>query len=188
MARFQSIKGHLDLLDAFELLLQHSSYPKPKLLIIGDTFNPPSREEIEYKEAVLARIATGPLLDHITLFGYRDDVPLFLRAADVFVSPSRFETFGMAVVEAMALGTPVIATAAGGPAEIIQNGRNGILVPPGDPQALFHALQDLLNNPSTAQNLSAAARGTAGQYSVTARASRLREEYETLLQSRIQKR
>lgn len=86
------------------------------------------------------------LRNHICLLGFRDDVLSLMRACDVFVLPSLAEPFGLVLVEAMALGKPVVATDAGGPREIVQDGESGFLVAPSQPRELADALLKLLND------------------------------------------
>lgn len=103
---------------------------RPRLLLIGDG---PSRAELEEmaKKLGLAAIFTGRRLDMERMYS----------AMDVFLFPSICrESFGMVVIEAMASGLPVIASSVGGVPEIVKNGENGILVPPGDPSALAGAI------------------------------------------------
>jgi glycosyltransferase involved in cell wall biosynthesis len=69
-----------------------------------------------------------------------------LQGCKVFVLPSRFETFGIVILEAMAFRKPVVATTAGGMPEIIENGKNGILVTPDDPDALAESVIKLLTD------------------------------------------
>ncbi len=90
--------------------------------------------------------------------GVRRDIAPLLRLFDVFVLPSLSEGFGIAIVEAMAAGRPVVATAVGGIPEIVIEGVTGLLVPPGDPEALAAAILDLLQHPEKAK-----AFGAAGQ-------------------------
>jgi len=82
----------------------------------------------------------------------RDEVVRLLRGCKAFVLPSRFETFGIVILEAMACKKPVVATTAGGIPEIIENGKNGILVEPNDPKGLAEALVKLLKDESLQQN------------------------------------
>jgi L-malate glycosyltransferase len=96
--------------------------------------------------------------DAVRFLGERDDVPDILRACDVAVLPSWDEPFGRAAVEAMAMGAPVVATAVGGPAEIITDGIDGMLVRPRDPATLAVAVDGLLADPQRRQALGDAAR------------------------------
>jgi glycosyltransferase involved in cell wall biosynthesis len=80
----------------------------------------------------------------VRLLGFRDDVLSLIGACDLFVLPSLAEPFGLVLLEAMALSKPVIATNAGGPREIVADGSTGLLVPPGDPLAMAHAIRSLM--------------------------------------------
>ena len=88
--------------------------------------------------------------------GFRADATDVIAAADVFVLPSPAEPFGLVLLEAMALGRPVVATAAGGPLEIVVDRQTGRLVPPSDPAALAGAIVDLLQDPSARERMGAA--------------------------------
>ena len=94
----------------------------------------------------------------VRLVGFQKDPHSLMRAGTVFVLPSRAEPFGLALVEAMALGLPCVATRAGGPREIIEEGVSGLLVPPDDPAALADALGRLLADPALRARLGAGAR------------------------------
>ena len=94
----------------------------------------------------------------VRLLGFQKDPHSLMRAGTVFVLPSRAEPFGLALVEAMALGRPCVATRAGGPIEIIEEEVSGLLVPPDDPAAMALALQRLLADPSLRARLGAGAR------------------------------
>jgi glycosyltransferase involved in cell wall biosynthesis len=72
-----------------------------------------------------------------------DAVPDWIRSADVVVVPSRRESLGLVAIEALAAGVPVIASRVGGLAESVQDGRTGVLIPPGDPRAIVDALRSL---------------------------------------------
>jgi glycosyltransferase involved in cell wall biosynthesis len=105
-----------------------------------------------------------------------------MRAADVVVCPSDFETFGMNVIEAMAVGTPVIATDAGGPAELLKDRQTGRLVPPRDHSSLARAIDELLDNPAEAERMARAARETAlVNYSPAVRVRTLNTAYSLQL-------
>lgn len=133
----------------------------------------------EYLPALQARCAQLGIADRVTFTGPRDDVPAILRRATLLVLPSvEPEPFGRTVVEAMAAGCPPIATAAGGPLEIIEDGRSGLLVPPGDAGALADAVNGLLADPARTRTLGAAGRErVAAQFSMV----RMVEEMSRLL-------
>jgi glycosyltransferase involved in cell wall biosynthesis len=117
-------------------------------------------------EADLHRLAAElGIADRLEMTGFRDDVSAELARLDVLVHASVIpEPFGQAVVEGMAAGLPVIATEAGGPAEVITNGVDGLLVPPDDRAALAAALRRLSNDPDLRARLGAAARQRARAY------------------------
>lgn len=89
----------------------------------------------------------------VQLLGFRSDAPALVAAGDLFVLPSLAEPFGLALLEAMALGRPVVATRAGGPLEIVEDGETGLLVPPSSPDALAEAVCRLLADPASRHRL-----------------------------------
>jgi glycosyltransferase involved in cell wall biosynthesis len=97
----------------------------------------------------------------VELLGERDDVPELLAAADVFVLPSRSEGMPLSVLEAMAAGVPVVASAVGGVPELVVDGVTGVLVPPGDAAALAAALARLAGDAAERERMGAAARRRA---------------------------
>lgn len=103
-------------------------------------------------------IAEHGLGDRVRLVGWRDDVPAFLATGDVFAFPSYQEGFPLVLLEAMAVGLPVVSSAISGPVEMIADGVDGALVPPGDPAALVRALAGLVATPQKAVALGVAAR------------------------------
>lgn len=106
----------------------------------------------------------APLGGRVIFTGFQDEVAPALAAADVVVVPSRHEGLGVAALEAMAAGKPVIASRVGGLAEVVVDGESGLVVPPEDPPALASALARLLADPSLRARL-----GAAGQVRVGAR-------------------
>jgi L-malate glycosyltransferase len=128
VGRLSPVKGHANFLRAARLVLHKQ--PRAKFLIVGD--GPLSAE--------LRAMATELRIDGACIFaGHRTDVHDLLPAMDVFVLPSLSEGIPMALLEAMALGTPVVATAVGGVPEVVKHRVNGLLVHSGDERALADA-------------------------------------------------
>jgi glycosyltransferase involved in cell wall biosynthesis len=123
-----------------------------QLLIVGDG---PERERLETLTATLN------LTDRVRFAGQRLDVERILKAADIFVLPSRWEGMPMAAQEAMASGLPVIASRAEGIIDIIEDNITGLLVTPGSMEQLAHAICRVIQNPTLAQQLSNAAQQKA---------------------------
>ena len=98
-----------------------------------------------------ARAAAGRLTQRVHFLGFRSDLPDLVAAADVFCLSSVWEGVPLAAMEAIQLGTPVVATDVGGTGELIQDGISGRLVPAGDPQALASALKEVLDDPAQAR-------------------------------------
>jgi len=111
-----------------------------------------------YVAGLKAQIARAGLEDRVSLLGEREDVPELVRALDVLLLPSLEEPFGRAVIEAMALGVPVLATNVGGPAEIIEDGREGYLLPPGEARAWAHAVRRIAESPDRGAEMGLAGR------------------------------
>jgi glycosyltransferase involved in cell wall biosynthesis len=97
-----------------------------------------------------ARAAELGLSAHVQFLGQVEDVGPLLLAADAVVLPSRWEGLPLTLLEALARGRPVVATAVGGVAEVIEDGENGRLVPPEDPAAIAGALQSFYERPDAA--------------------------------------
>ena len=107
----------------------------------------------------LTRSAPGP---RVVLAGERADIPEILPAFDVFALPSRYEGLPTVIVEAMACGIPVVATAVNAVGDIVVPGETGLLVPPQRPDRLAEAVGYLLNHPGAAARMAAAARERVG--------------------------
>src|SRR5258708_40253427 len=106
-----------------------------------------------------------------------------MARSSLCVMPSRYEGFGMAFLEAMAAGLPVVGTATGGMADLIQDGLNGVFVPKRQPAALAAAILDLLIEPSRLDSMSDAARATAQPYSWDACGQATIRAYEELIRT-----
>ena len=102
---------------------------------------------MSYRRSLESLITELDLSGIVSMPGWHDDIPALLSSLTVFVSAARSEPFGLAIVEAMAAGLPVVATASEGALEIIDDGITGRLVPANDPEALAHAINDLLDDP-----------------------------------------
>jgi glycosyltransferase involved in cell wall biosynthesis len=147
-----------------------------RALVVGDG---PERDH------VTAAVRAEGLADRVELSGTRDDVGDVLAGADLFVLSSRSEGMPMSVLEAMAAGLPVVATAVGGVPEVVVDGETGILVPPGDVQALADAIQRLLEDAALRARMGAAGRRRAKtSFALPAWAAAHRALYARLLGER----
>jgi glycogen(starch) synthase len=127
--------------------------------------------------------------DHVTFHGFidRSDLPDIQRQHDILLFPSMWdEPFAAVPVEAMACGTPVIATTAGGTPEAIEDGRTGLLVPPNDPSALATAMERLIRDPQLRRALGEeAARVAREKYDFRRYVDRLEEQYQEITGLRL---
>jgi glycosyltransferase involved in cell wall biosynthesis len=131
--------------------------PELRLLIVGDTSKDP-----EYTDALRRRADEIGVAGRVCLLGHRDDVPELLRTVDIVLHTSVDpEPLGRVIVEAMLAGRPVVATNGGGVPEIIEDGVSGMLVPPGDVDALAVAVSALLREPARASAMAEAGRKRA---------------------------
>jgi glycosyltransferase involved in cell wall biosynthesis len=105
------------------------------------------------------------IADRVEFTGFREDVARELGSLDVLVHGSVIpEPFGQVVAEGLAAGLPVVAAAAGGPSELVENGVNGVLYPPGDVPALEAVLRELASDPGLRMRLATAARTSARRF------------------------
>jgi glycosyltransferase involved in cell wall biosynthesis len=167
MARLVRDKG-LDLLVEAAAALPHAQF-----VIAGDG---PARS------ALAAQVSELALDGRVKLLGWRTDTAALLAAADLFVLPSRNEALGVSALEAMAAGKPVIATAVGGVPEAVCDGETGLIVPPGDSQALAGAISALIADPARCERFGAAGRKRVRErFSTCAMATAVEGVYERLL-------
>jgi glycosyltransferase involved in cell wall biosynthesis len=150
VANLRPEKGHDVLIDAAAIVL--TRFPDASFEIVGGG---PEREPL------LARAAARGVQSAFAFVGHQNDVPAKLAAADLFVLPSRSEAFPNAVLEAMAAGLPIVASAVGGIVELIDDNRSGVLVPAGDPQALADGICRLMADGRLAARCGDAARADA---------------------------
>ncbi len=135
IGRMYPVKGHRAMLEMLAFVVSRN--PLVKMLVIGDG---PERVACERLARELG------LEDHVHFLGQRSDVALLLAAVDIVVMPSRSEGLGLAAIEALAAGKPVIAYAVGGLTEVIRDGVNGKLVTAGDRTAFVEALIAIVEN------------------------------------------
>jgi len=131
--------------------------PSAQVLLVGDG---PERPALE-REA--ERIGLGDRL-HFLGFVAHDRLPAVLAHADLLVLPSLYEELGTVLLEAMQAGLPIVASKTGGIPDVIEDGVNGLLVPPGNPEALAHAIDRLLADRDLAYRLSEGARERGKDY------------------------
>ena len=116
--------------------------------------------ETKHMDRLRAVVEESQVGDMLTLVDFRKNARRYMPAFDVFVLPSTLpEPFGTVILEAMAAGVPVVASAHGGPREMIVEGETGLLVPPGDPEALAGAVRSLLDDPERARRIGEAGQG-----------------------------
>lgn len=153
VGRLHTWKGHLVAVESARLL--RDTHPQLRFVFVGDVVPGAPGPRIAIEQAIQAH----RLVDRVRLVGYCDRIPAVMAAVDVLVLPSTSpEPFGMVLLEAMAAGKPVIATAHGGPTQIVVDGETGILVPPGDPVALANAVSDLAGDATLRARMGAAGR------------------------------
>ncbi len=170
VGRLAAVKGVAVLFEALKSLREH--HPDLTLTLIGDGPERPALEGLANNHG---------LSGIVTFLGYRsqDDVAAALGAHDLFVLPSFAEGVPVVLMEAMAAHLPVIATQVGGVSELVEHGRSGLLVAPGDVQALADALETLLEDPDLGAKMGAVgAEKVAGEFDSTTEAARLKRLLE----------
>lgn len=147
IARLSDVKGQDVLIRAMKRIINET--PQVKLLIVGQ-----GKMEAALKQMVRAL----NLENHVLFYPVVNKTPQILSLFDIFVMPSRQEGLGLSVMEAQALGLPVVASNVGGIPSLIENGKTGILVKPEDDQQLAEAIQRLLCDKKAAAQMGQAAR------------------------------
>jgi glycosyltransferase involved in cell wall biosynthesis len=168
VARLVPVKGLRYLIAAMPEILRRC--PEAHLALAGDG------EQRLGLEGLARDLAVA---DQVHFLGFRRDAAAVTAALDVFVLPSLNEGQGRVLVTSMALGVPVVATKVGGVPEVVEDGRQGLLVPPADPQALGQAIAALLTQPDYAAALGAAGRERAPLFSSEVMLTRHAELYRT---------
>lgn len=171
VGRLEREKNYNILLTAFASLSRE--YTQTRLLIAG---------EGSQRRSLERRIAALGLLDRCRVLGHVSDVKLLHHALDIFVMCSDNEASPNALLEAMALGTPIVATRVGGVVDLIRHGEHGLLIPRRDPAALVAALREVLAHPASARTRAEAARRRVeAELSFDKRMQRVERIYDELL-------
>ncbi len=167
-------KGHDMLIEFAGALLAHR--PKATVVSVGGEKYPGGLDQLR------SAAEEAGLNGRLRFLGRRSDALSFIAAADVYVNPADFEGLPVTILEAMALGRPVVATAVGGVPALISDGVNGRLVPPRSPRALVDAVADLLDDPGTAGRIGAAGADTvAAEYGLESMVRAFEDIYRSVL-------
>lgn len=143
----KEVKGHRFMIEAMSTLA--AQYPDLHLLLVGDG---------ELRAGLEALVSQSALDDRIHFLGSRSDVADLLAASDLFVLPSLWEGLSMALLEAMATGLPIVASEVSGTVQAIVPGQHGLLIPPGETQAIVAAVRQMLSDPDRARAMGEAAK------------------------------
>ena len=174
LAYLRPVKGHSFLLEAFARVC--SALPSARLLIIGEG---PLRAPLQAQAELLG------IQSAVRFLGHRSDAQRFLAAGDLLVNSSISEGTPLSVMEAMALGLPVVATNVGGVPKLVLDGETGLLVPPAEAEALAAALLELMRDAEKRRALGEAGRRRAlEQFSIQPAAAKYQALYDKLLEKR----
>ncbi len=182
VGRIEPLKGIDTLLRAMALI--NGRYPEVVdnvcvAIIGGDPWSDDLDEEMTRLHALRQELGVH---DFVTFLGAKDQntLPNYYAAAEMVIMPSHYESFGMVALEAMATGTPVIASEVGGLAFLIRDGENGFHVPSRDPEALAERIYELLTNPKCRDYLGRQALDYAKQYAWPIIVDRMLHVYQSL--------
>ncbi len=178
VGRFSPGKGHEELLRAAHLLKER--HPGARYLIVGE----PSHGEERYAERIHALARDLEVEGIVRFAGFRKDIPDVMASFDLFAFPSHAESFGIVLIEAMAMERPVVSTNCDGVLDIMVQGETGLMVPPRDAPAFAGALLRLLEEPSLRARMGAAARRrVTSLFDQQRQIDRLEEIYRSVLYS-----
>lgn len=173
-ARLDHMKGHRFLLEAMAMTLRRG-HPHVVLLVAGAG---PMEETLRSQARELG------IEDGVRFLGMRADVPELMAASDIVVHPSLTEASGIALIEALAVGRPVVATDVGGTPEVVTHDRSGLLVPSCSSEALADAILRLVEAPELRQEMGRTARAEADRFSLQRMAEEHAAVYAELLERR----
>lgn len=158
VGNIQEWKGQMVFVEALAQLA--ARVPEVRGVIIGGVHRAGER----YYRMLLERARSLGVAERLIVTGFREDVPDLVHALDVLVHTSvRPEPFGRVILEGMMSGKPVVAASAGGVPELVEHGRTGLLVPPGQPEALANAVAGLLGSPDARRAMGERAKSWAEQ-------------------------
>lgn len=171
IARLSPQKGQGYLIEAASFVIEKNK--SVKFFFVG---------EGELKSELKAQVQEKGLEDYFIFTGYRTDVPRLLSAFEVLVMPSLFEGLCFAIIEASAMGVPVIATKVGGMQRSVLDGKTGLLIPPSDSKALAKSILWMLEHSQEARQMGMAGQKYFGELFIQERMVKNTERlYETLL-------
>ncbi len=179
VGNIQAWKGQRVLVDALDLLRER----RPRLVawLVGGVH----RGGLAYSEALLTHLRKRGLEDRVVLSGPRPDVPDLMAAMDIVVHTSvRREPFGRVIIEAMAVGSPLIATRAGGVPELVNDGQDGVLTTPGSAGELAAVIDRLLEDTQERERLAAAALHSVQRFRLNLHVERMCALFEGVVAGR----
>lgn len=179
VGRITPLKGHTYFLEAMAKVIRMMPYVKVWVVGNAPANKPHYRQELE---VLVTRLG---IKDQVEFFGNRKDIPHLLSRMDVLAMSSiEPESFGRVILEAQAVGVPVVATEVGGVVDIIEDDKTGLLVPPRDPEAMAKEIMRLLNDKKLSQQLvQAAQKKIREEFTLEQMATRTIHVYEELLNS-----
>lgn len=180
VGRLEEWKGQRDFIAAAAAV--SGTRPDVRFLVVGGSVL--SHQTGAYERGLHEQVHKLGIEGNVRFVGHQEDIYPWYDALDVAVNATYGEPFGLVLIEAMALGVPLVATAAGGPLEIIEDGVSGLLVPVGDPSALAGAIMRILDDEALATSLSDAARERARHFSAERMTERVVDVLETVTNQR----
>lgn len=170
IASTEGYKDHPTLIETAAILFRRRPRVRWAVLGTGGRF-----------DETVAVVERRGLAERLRYLGFVEDARGFLPQADVFVLTSKTEGLGTSVLDAMAAGIPVVATEAGGIPEVIEDGRSGLLAPPGDARGLARAIDRVLGDPEQARRLVEAASERVVEFDIARAVARTERLYDELL-------
>ncbi|MGB0383525.1 MAG: glycosyltransferase [Ardenticatenaceae bacterium] len=171
VAVLRPAKGIQYLIEALPAILE--AQPETYYLVVGDG---------EHKETLKELVEAHELTKRVIFTGMRHDIPDLLAISDLFVLPTLGEALPTVLAEAMAAQKPIVVSEVGGVPEMVSHGRNGLLVPPGEPERLAEACIQILQNPDQAQAMARAGRQIVeDRFNIRKQVQQLEQLYQEIL-------